>query len=117
MDRLACVFFFIILFAASGLAARGGTQGWKAVAISYEDPKHEGVLAADYRIVRQKQGCELTIRLTNRSERALKHYWFEFKFKEGHGHENSMDDHLPGDSMEMTYRSCSAPVIRISEVE
>lgn len=92
-------------------------QTWKSVAIQYEDGKDQGILTAQYKIVRQKKGCRLTIRLTNKSDEAISHYWFKFTFKEGHKHENRITDHLPGSSEELTYASCGAPRVHISEVE
>jgi hypothetical protein len=92
-------------------------QTWKTVAIQYQDKKDEGILAAEYKIVRLKRGCNLTIRLTNKTDRNLEHYWFKFNFKEGHEHENQMTNHLLGKSEELTYQSCGVPRIHISEVE
>ncbi len=92
-------------------------QTWKTVAIQYQDKKDEGILAAEYKIVRLKQGCNLTIRLTNKTDRTIGHYWFKFNFKEGHEHENNITDHMAGEPYEMSYSSCGVPKIHISEVE
>lgn len=112
------VFLFVM---AVGLLAlplnEAAAQAWKSVTIQYEDSKNQGILTGVYRIVRQKRGCRLTIRLTNKTEEKISHYWFKFNFKEGHEHENRMTDHLPGDSQELTYSSCGVPRVHISEVE
>ncbi len=98
-------------------ACQTNDQAWKDHPIRYEDIKHRGILRAQYHVVRQRAGCRLTIRLTNTSGRTLSHYWFAFKFMEGHEHENAITDQIDGDSLEMTYESCGIQAIVISEVE
>ena len=99
------------------LPAKTAAQAWQSFAVSYADNKNKGMFTAQYKILRQRKGCRMTIRLINNIDRNISSYWFTFTFTEGGKHESRMTDHPAGEVYEWNYEKCGLKNVRIPEIE
>jgi hypothetical protein len=111
----------VVFFMAAGLMTLPLTavkaQTWKSITVTYLDIKDKGKFTAQYKVVPQKKGCIMTVRLTNKTDEDIPGYWFKFTFKEGGLHESRHPDHLAGTSADWDYGKCGLKSVEISEVE
>jgi hypothetical protein len=110
----------VLILAAAAMflpLAAAKAQTWKSVAVTYPDSKDKGKFTAQYKVVPQKKGCIMTVRLTNQTDEEIPGYWFKFTFTEGGLHESRHSDHAAGRSDDWDYAKCGLKSVEISEVE